>query len=211
MRKIILFLLMSLLLTGCTKIEPAKGGKAFVAGDQMEIQQPDNPSSPATQERTKTNFWSLFLPANTEIELNGAKFYLTAPTFFWGYGGESFFQKIGEAYQDTTKELSARLESMKMVRIAGIALVVLGLIQSIPYIFYLFGGSRSFQFLCIAVGTGLIVLPNIISGYEKEVLVASIILLILWWFGRRYGEKDGMIKALTQGGQNAQVHQKANS
>lgn len=188
--------------SGCVTA-PLKGGSAL--SGTASISQPQNPASAAEQTRTITNTSEYVIPAGSIIKpptLPGStnlpiEIITSAPTILRQTSGETTGQVIGAAQKDMAREVGAKMAALRPVMWVGIVLILFGVSMFHPVVFAVTGASRSFQMVCFVAGGALVSLPSLIAGHETLILICGAVAVVGYWWIRRYGEKDGLIKTLT--------------
>jgi hypothetical protein len=117
--------IIALLLAGCqVGPRPLKPGSVSVSGDGVYVQQSENPATPTTIEIFRPVPEAMPVPDGVivsdsyESEIN------------WGKIDKGYIVRIvlGAAQEDLSREIAAKLSSMKPVQYAGIGLIVLGMV-----------------------------------------------------------------------------------
>ena len=186
-------LIAAIALSGCSGIKPLKGGSSRVklppvsyikegsTSGQMatvDLVQPENPLTPATQtiERTTETMPSPVSATNAPV--------VTKTT-------EKISTTIGAAQKDTSRELSARLNSVRPIQWVGVCLILAALAMFHPVVAAV-TLSRTLQAVTGATGLALVVLPTLVAsrpGLFSAAALAGIAIPLVWFIAHRHGSK----------------------
>jgi hypothetical protein len=165
---------------GSAKIEPVGNLAADVS---LEIDAPDNPSTPSSQVskdvREEKFIFSQPTERVTETKLadgSVTKFTETIPagTVKVTSSTRDVSQQIGAAQKDTSREIAAKLASFKPVQYVGVALLVVAAAMFHPVVRTAVSGGKETQMATAAVGLVLVFGPTMFVGNERLILFAGI-------------------------------------
>ena len=192
MKNILLSVLL-LAAVGCTMVRPLRPGTARmqsgvstngVRSFVSEMKQPENPAQSAAQNYERTTETELPLAAGTQITertitpdsygadvVNERTITTAAPTAQKTRVTERAGTMIGAAQKDTTREIGAKLASLKGVVWVGVVMFIFGLASLFYPPLKLIIGSVTTSIAITAGGVALIILPSLIAGNELLILV----------------------------------------
>jgi len=203
----ILLIILAIFFAGCESVPPREGGGGSVVlpGGEIEMKAPQDPASPSSQKVTTTNILDVPLPPGAVVTFSNNVYRIELPSIPDHYATYNprlrqvrFYkveQEVGAAQRDLSKIIAEKAKATRPIVWTGIALIILGLIQVHPVVFAFFGSSRSFQFFCFLIGTILAFSPSLVIGNEKLIIFIAVGFIAIWWLARRYGEKDGLLRA----------------
>ena len=210
---LVLFLLG--LLVGCGSMpRPLRGGTAAITppagggGSAVSLSQPENPATASAQEHESSEETSVPVPAGSTItqrstevangRTNSTELAVTvpSPTEIRRVRTEATKQQIGAAQKDMGREIAAKLSSMRPVQFVGILFVVAAVAMLHPVAKGLVG-STTVQIVTGATGLALIILPVVLVGNEKLILLAALIPAV-WWIIHRNASKSTEVRVLRE-------------
>ncbi|MEI6194284.1 MAG: hypothetical protein WCS42_08130 [Verrucomicrobiota bacterium] len=200
-----------LVLSGCA-IAPLKGGKATtsqLAGHIVQsVAQGENPAQSSRQDQETVRTKSYTVPAGSRMvethvvtdaggapATNATALVITAPMPVVEHEETRAKTELGAAQKDTSRELSAKLASLKGIVWVGVALFLFGLASLFYPPLKLIIGSVTTSIAITAGGVALMVLPSLIVGNELLILAGVAAAVGLWFFGHRHGQLRGLVEA----------------
>lgn len=164
------------LLTGCGGF-PLSGGRAEFqspSGAAGAVQQPQNPKQESSQ------VWEREQRPDGSVQ-------------------ERVSTKIGAAQKDNTREIGAKLASLKWVVWVGIAVFLFGVASMFWPPLKVVVASQTTSLMLAAAGIALIVLPSLIVGNELLILAVALGAVGIYWFSHRHGRLQGFVDANKDG------------
>jgi len=104
--------------------------------------------------------------------------------------------ELGGAQKNTTRELSAKLSSLKGVVWVGLGMFVFGLVSLVWPPLKTVIGSVTTSAGIIVGGIALILLPTLVVGSELLIFAGVALALGLWFIAHRHGELRGMVNEI---------------
>jgi len=151
------------------------------------ITQPENPAASSRQQVEATEEIVYVFPQATEVvttvtEPSGAVVStvekIPAGTRKVASTKQKTEQLLGGAQKDDSREISAKLASMKPVQIAGVLLMLAAAAMFHPAVRVAVGAGKEMQMAVAAVGAALVFAPMLLVGNEKLILVGGLALLV---------------------------------
>lgn len=202
------------LLAGCSLIQkPQRGGSASITKPMGKtpaaatIQQPDNPSAAAKQEvvehETETYIFPTETTRTTETKTTEGAVITVVEKIPAGTKKtveikKDTKQEIGPAQKDTSREITAKLNSFKPVQFVGIAMLVLAGAMLHPMIRTAIGGGKEIQMAAAGIGVALVFGPTLFVGNEKLLLIGGLATLLIAYGLSRLGYYKGKHDASTE-------------
>jgi hypothetical protein len=200
--------------TGCVGTRPLRPGAASMRSGlstngmpefRSELKQPENPAQSAAQNFERTTETELPLGAGTRVTWSDAAtpekgtaertVVLTSPTVQRTRVVEKAGTVIGAAQKDTTRELGAKLASLKGIVWVGVGLFLFG-VASLAYPpLRLIIGSVTTSVAMMLGGVALMVLPSLIVGNELLIMGVVCGMVGVWFLAHRHGELRGKVGA----------------
>lgn len=200
MNRLLTIVLSCFLIVGC-KLAPQEGGTAQHESQhpgrpgptKSSVNQPENPQHPSThrseiKSRIETEF-----PAGTVFErgTNGTeRIEAPEPVKRVEEYEDKWWTEIGASWQDTARELTAKLQNMKPIMWVGAAVMVL-----VPIVAYKMGWPI-IAIMGGAIGLGMMVLAQVLPGNEGIVLIGGLVVLVLGGLVVVYAYRSGQIGEL---------------
>ncbi len=206
-----LALLLLLPLAGCAFApKPLSGGRSTstLGGDKVEIQAPENPATETKQTTKKTTVRKFAkAPASNRNSpatvANSATVEESpvqpAPQIEEETVTQEVTVEIGAAQKDTSRELAAKLQSMRPMQFLGAAFLIAALAMFHPAVRLLMGSSREMQIMVGAAGLFLIFAPQFIAGNELLIMGVTVGGLVALYVIKRSSYKSGIIDANKNG------------
>jgi len=210
--KRMMLILPVLALAGCT-MAPLKGGRATTLskstqGIEQTVTQGDNPAQVSRQDQETLKTRSYTLPTGSRIEethvtatdigvtvTNVQAVVVSAPMPVGEREETRAKTELGAAQQDTARELSAKLASLKGIVWVGVALFLFGLASMFyPPLQAIIGSVTTSAAIC-AGGIALIILPSLVVGNELLILAGVASAVGLWFLAHRHGQLRGLLDA----------------
>jgi len=191
-----LFSIPAIAFCACTAVRPLHGGKAMSvpkpAGIAQKLVQTENPSqiSRQEQETIKVRTYTFHPTLDTrpiairslsERGLISEREETRAKT------------ELGAAQKDTTRELKAKLSSLKGVVWAGLAMFVFGLASFFWAPLRVIIGSVTTSAAIALGGLALIIVPTLVVGHELLILGGVATVVGAWFLAHRHGRFHGEI------------------
>lgn len=194
-----LILIGALLLTGCVT-PPLTGGATKINNplQSVELHQSENPAATTKQDTETRQVKTYTLPKGTIISNSTEIITLQTNMVVVEEITTKSKTELGAAQKDFAREIGAKLGSLKPVMFFGIVLAGLGIFGLTPW-GRPFIASTSTSIILLVAGAGVMILPTIIVGNELLIILGAVGLSLGYFFVRRYGEKDGKLKALEGG------------
>ena len=207
-------------LCGCAVPRPLQGGKAVTARTpggaiSQVLLQGENPSVPSrqSQETIKTRTYSIPAGSLPGSILNNPRIQQSinpdpnaptlqrsnAPTVFLTEREETrAHTELGAAQKDTTRELGAKLSSLKSIVWVGVALFVFGLASfAWPPLKAIIGSVTTSAAITLG-GVALMILPTLVVGHELLILGGVAVAVGAWFLAHRHGRLHGELSATTR-------------
>ncbi len=174
-------------LRGGSAVAPVKAGVTAVAGPAATITQPENPAAKSSQRVAATEEVVYVFPQATEVvttttEPSGTVISVVekipAGTRKVSLSKQETEQMLGASQQDDSREITAKLASMKPVQFAGIGLMVVAAAMFHPVARAAVGAGKEMQMTVAAVGAALVFAPMLLVGNEKLILVGGLVLIV---------------------------------
>ena len=203
----------SLALAGCIMPHPLKGGKALTARStsgrfEQTLTQGDNAAQPSRQTQDTVRVRTYTLPAGARMEeatvvssetaaplTNIHSIVLTQPMPVTEREETRAASELGAAQKDTTRELGARLASLRGITWLGVVLFLFGLTSLVWPPLKLVVGSVTTSAAVLVGGIVLIILPTLIAGNELLILGAVGLTAGAWFLAYRHGQLRGLLSA----------------
>lgn len=203
-------------LAGCGTIKPQRGGSAAVYmpidqnGMEQEwalanLTQPENPNTPSNQESSFSRTVEKIYPTETTVKTvtkskDGSVTEVTevipAGTKLIESTQHGVKQEVGSSWQDTAREISAKLGSFKGVQFLGAGFLLLAAAGFHPVVRATIGGGKQFQMALGGIGVLLIFGPSLLVGQEKILIIGAIIVGALVYLLSRLSHKEGKEDAI---------------
>jgi hypothetical protein len=205
--------LSALALTGCTALSPLKGGRAVTRHEptgaiQQSLVQGDNPAQPTRQDQETVKVRTYTLPAGARIEdarvqkpdsgipvTNFQSIVLSTPMPVIEREESRAKTELGAAQKDTTRELGAKLSSLRPITWVGVALFVFGLASLAWPPLKAIIGSVTTSAAILAGGLALVILPTLVVGNELLILGGVALTAGAWFLAHRHGQLRGVLDA----------------
>jgi hypothetical protein len=186
---------------------------------RTHMQQPENPAQSASQSYEKITETELPLPKGSKVTevvttldetqrpvTQERVIALPEPVVQKSRQIERAGTSIGAAQKDITRELGAKLGSLKGVVWVGVILFVFGLATLLyPPLHALIGSVTTSLAIC-AGGVALIVLPSLVVGNELLILGGVAASVGGWFLAHRHGAMRGILTA--EKGKSSPLHLK---
>jgi hypothetical protein len=201
MRTPIIAAIVCFALSGCV-LAPLKGGRSrVVRGPNItETIQSQNPKD-ATSTKTEVTTESV-LPAGTKIFLLGPEGTTNGVAILSEPSRQATTDRtettIGGSQKDLSREIGAKLASMRWIQWLGIVVFLFGIASAFYLPLKLMVGSTTTSAACASAGLALIILPPLIVGHELLILSCCAGAVSLWWIGRRHGDARGQLAVLKE-------------
>lgn len=214
--------LLSLCLCSCTGLRPLRGGHsttgpALSGGLTQTLTQPDNPSQPSRQTQDTLRLRTYERRADfspQQLAPRSADFrpqhLPPAPGAFSpsaiNYQPSTLISdleqthattELGAAQKDTSRQITAKLASLKSIVWVGLALFIFGLASLFWPSLQTLIGSVTTSAAITAGGLALMVLPTLIVGNELLILGGVVLAVALWFLAHRHGHLRGQLTATT--------------
>jgi hypothetical protein len=111
--------------------------------------------------------------------------------------------ELGAAQKDVSRELGAKLSSLKGIVWVGVGLFVFGLASLVYPPLKVIIGSVTISAALMLGGLALMVLPSLIVGNELLILGVVGVAVGGWFLAHRHGQLRGIVAASTGGQNNA--------
>lgn len=106
---------------------------------------------------------------------------------------------IGAAQKDVSREIGAKLSSLRGIVWVGVLLFLFGIASAVyPPLKLVVGGSMTTSAAIVAAGLALIVLPTLIVGHELLILGVAVGAAALWYLAHRHGSLRGELNAIKE-------------
>jgi hypothetical protein len=203
----------SLTLAGCIMPHPLKGGKALTARSnsgrfEQTLIQGDNAAQQSRQTQDTVRVRTFTLPAGARMEeatvvssetatplTNIHSIVLTQPMPVTEREETRAASELGAAQKDTTRELGARLASLRGITWLGVVLFLFGLTSLVWPPLKLIVGSVTTSAAVLVGGIILIILPTLVAGNELLILGAVGLTAGAWFLAHRHGQLRGLLSA----------------
>lgn len=164
--------------SGCSSFIPQRGGRSAVSVGPVSaaVEQSENPKE-ASRLATESETIYQIDPGTGKTNVIVVK--ATTDTV------------IGGAQKDMSREVAAKLRSMRPVQMMGVLLILAALAMFHPAVRAI-TMSRTLQMVTGATGMFLIFAPAIVVGNEKILLVAGIALPVAYFFAHRHGKLQAL-------------------
>jgi hypothetical protein len=214
---LVVALLLSLTLTGCSSTKPLRGGKATTVGRpahgiEQTVVQSENPAQVSKQDQETVKVKTYTVPTGSRIEetrvvapeagplvTNVQALVLSAPMPVVEREETRATTQLGAAQKDTARELGAKLSSLKGIVWLGVAVFLFGLASLFYPPLKVVIGSVTTSAAIIAGGLVLMVLPTMIVGNELLILGGVALAVGGWFVAHRYGRMRGFVDANKNG------------
>jgi len=198
--RLICSIILAFTLAGCalfTKAPaPLKGGRASIAGSAPSatapasvsptatIESPENPQTPTKQTSSEKAVTTYTFPTATTTttetkQPDGTTITVTevipAGTKKTVNNAREVVQEIGSAQKDTSREITAKMASMKPVQFVGIALLLAAAAMFHPVVRTAVGAGKEFQAATAAIGLALVFGPSLFVGNERLILIVGLL------------------------------------
>lgn len=216
-----------LALAGCVMPHPLRGGKALTMRSgsgalEQHLAQGDNAAQQSRQTQNTVRVRTYTVPAGARMEeatlvcsetaapvTNIHSIVLTQPMPVTEREETRAASELGAAQKDTTRELSARLGSLRGITWLGVALFLFGLASLVWPPLKLVVGSVTTSAAVLVGGIILIILPTLIAGNEVLILGAVGLTAGAWFLAYRHGQLRGLL--LSPGAKSANQTPRAGS
>jgi len=206
-------LLVSLAVSGCSSTKPLKGGKATTVSRpaqsiEQTVVQSDNPAQVSKQDQEVVKVKTYTVPSGSRLEetrvvapeagplvTNVQALVISAPMAVTEREETRATTQLGAAQKDTARELGAKLSSLKGIVWLGVALFLFGLASLFYPPLKLVIGSVTTSAAIVAGGLVLMVLPTMIVGNELLILAGVAAAVGLWFLAHRHGRLQGFVDA----------------
>ena len=217
--------LLSLCLCSCTGLRPLRGGHsttgpALSGGLTQTLTQPDNPSQPSRQTQDtlrlrtyerRAHFSPQHLPparpaSGSPLPSDGrgvrgeglpSTIDYQPSTLISDLEQTHATTELGAAQKDTSRQITAKLASLKSIVWVGLALFIFGLASLFWPSLQTLIGSVTTSAAITAGGLALMVLPTLIVGNELLILGGVVLAVALWFLAHRHGHLRGQLTATT--------------
>jgi len=105
--------------------------------------------------------------------------------------------ELGAAQKDTTRDLAAKLSSLKGIVWVGVGLFVFGLASLVYPPLKLIVASVTTSVALMLGGVALMVLPTMVVGNELLILGVVVLAVGAWFLAHRHGQLNGLVAAAT--------------
>jgi hypothetical protein len=196
--------LLLFLLCGCIGPRLQHGGRAATIGDvSQSLLQSDNPSQPSrqTQDTIRTRTYALppITPDDPRATHNAIRITQPAatPILLSEQTSTHATTELGAAQKDTSRELAAKLSSLKGIVWVGLGLFVFGLASLFwPPLRAIIGSLTTSAAITLG-GIALMILPTLIVGQELYILGAVLVAVGGWFLAHRHGHVRGKLESFS--------------
>ena len=210
--KKLLLIIPVLALAGCT-IAPLKGGRATTLskptqGIEQTVVQSDNPAAVSKQDQETVRTKTYTVPAGSRLVetrvtadasgapiTNAQTMIISAPMVVTEHEETRAKSELGAAQKDTSRELSAKLASLKGIVWVGVIVFLFGIASMFyPPLKAIIGSITTSAAITVG-GLALIVLPTVIVGNELLIMGGVAAAVGLWFLAHRHGQLRGLVDA----------------
>jgi hypothetical protein len=209
----------ALLATGCAGPRPLKAGRAVLVRKptglvEQTVVQSENPAQTTRQDQQSLKVRSYTVPPGSRLEPSptpsraaaatpasavvpqpSPACVLSAPMPVVEREETRARTELGAAQKDTTRELGAKLASLKGIVWVGVGLFVFGLASLVwPPLKAVLGSVTTSAALMLG-GVALTVLPTMVVGNEPLILGVVTLAVGGWFLAHRHGELRGIVAA----------------
>ena len=210
--KKLLLIIPVLALAGCT-IAPLKGGRATTLskptqGIEQTVVQSDNPAAVSKQDQETVRTKTYTVPAGSRLVetrvtadasgapiTNAQTMIISAPMVVTEHEETRAKSELGAAQKDTSRELSAKLASLKGIVWVGVIVFLFGIASMFYPPLKAIIGSITTSAASTVGGLALIVLPTVIVGNELLIMGGVAAAVGLWFLAHRHGQLRGLVDA----------------
>lgn len=203
MKNYLLLMLVGSLLSGCITrpLRPGEAKFSSPTGFSGNVKQSENPQSESSQDYERKTETEIPLQPGDVItgkdeKGNEQKVVVSSPRIAKVTQTEKSAAKIGAAQKDPTREIAAKLSSLKGVVWVGVLLFVFGVASAVYPPLKLIVGSTTTSGVCAIAGLALIFLPSLLIGHEVLILCIGVGAAAVWFFAHRHGHVRGELNTL---------------
>lgn len=182
------------------------------SGASANFSQPSNPSEPSNQSvaRNESHKGWVAVPLISVVEktLPDGTVEVIKTTYHVGAEehtiGSSVGVTVGAAHKDWSAEIGEKMKQMRPVQYIGIGMIVF----SAAGLFWLplrtiLGGGKQFPIAIGVVGGILVLLPQVMVGNERLVIIIASIGILIYWLSIRLTRKEAEadMKTALKGGE----------
>jgi hypothetical protein len=211
-RMVLWTVVLFLLLVGGCMTRPLKGGRAVTSprpGGVVEqmIVQGENPAQVTKQDQETVKVRSYTVPAGSRMEearvqvseggqavTNVQALVVAAPMPVQEREETRAKTELGASQKDTTREVGAKLASLKGVIWVGVGLFLFGLATLFYPPLRLLIASITTSVAIVLGGVALMVLPSLIVGNELLILSGVGAIVGGWFLAHRHGQLRGLVE-----------------
>lgn len=172
---------------GCST-QPLVPGYGSIGPAGVFFRQSQNPAQESTQNYEKTTVVEPATRLPEDEKVSGWPLKTTVT--------EKVSTTLGASQKDTTRELGAKLSSLKGVVWIGVFVFLFGAASAFYPPLKVVVGSVTTSAVLAAAGLALIVLPSLIVGNEILILAIAGGAAGLYWFAHRHGSIHSELKTL---------------
>ena len=205
---LITYAFLSFCLCSCTGLRPLRGGHSATGpapsgGLAQTLTQGDNPSQPSRQTQDtlrlrtyerRADFSPQHLPPAPGA-FSPSTINYQPSTLLSDLEQTHATTELGAAQKDTSRQITAKLASLKSIVWVGLALFIFGLASLFWPPLQTLIGSVTTSAAITAGGLALMVLPTLIVGNELLILGGVAAAVALWFLAHRHGHLRGQLTA----------------
>ena len=207
-----LLAIIALAVGGCATFKPLAGGGTgatlggLMAPTSATLKQPQNPETASTQviKRTESRTYGKapsprrapqsYAPSVLpQVEANPAPEVITETVT------EEVTSTVGASQKDTSREIAAKMASMRPVQMFGVLLLVVAAAMFHPIVKGFVGAGKDMQMWVAVAGLVCVFGPQLLAGNERMLLIGAMLGLAGLYLSTRLSYKNGLLDANKNG------------